>query len=186
MKIQIGGMNKEKYLTAFKKADIHVSDWAKELISKIEFQKKKETFDVEIVTVAGLGFPDGASRKDIYDRAKEKGYSLLPAEAALAFRLAYKEKELFHWNLIGTEPITDSGGDPDLLYASRYVDGRWLDADDGDPGGRWDGGGGFAFAVSKHPQPLDTPILRTDLDALALRISALESDMEKVKKIINL
>lgn len=183
MKIQIGGMNKEKYLAAFKKDDIHVSDWAKDLISKIEFQKEKETFDVEIVTVAELGFPDGATRQNIYEQAKEKGYDLLPAEAALAFRLAYKEKELFHWNLIGTEPIAHSDGDPGLLRADRGADGRWLYAYYGSPDGGWGGDGGFAFAVSKHPQSLDAPILSTDLDAFILRISALEKRLDKYNLI---
>ncbi len=43
----------------------------------------------------------------------------------------------------------DSGGDPHLLYANRYGDGRWLNAYGDRPDRRWLRGDGFAFAVSE-------------------------------------
>lgn len=183
LKIQIGGMNEEKYLTAFEEADIYVSDWAKDLISKIEFQKEKETLDVEIVTMGELGFPEGASRKDIYERAKEKGYGLLPAEVALAFRLAYKESKLYQWNLIGIEPISVSDGGQRVFFVAHDDDGLWLDGSDGGPGSMWGPGDRWVFARRKY-QKLDATIFSTDLDTLTLRISSLESDMEKIKKFL--
>lgn len=158
MKIQIGDMNEEKYFTAFEEADIYVSDWVKDLISKIEFQKEKETLDVEIVTMGELGFPEGASRKDIYERAKEKGYGLLPAEVALAFRLAYKESKPYQWNLIGIEPISGSDGGQNAVGVVRYGDGQWLSAHDGSATCFWDAEYRWVFSKKKqYPPALTTP-----------------------------
>lgn len=46
------------------------------------------------------------------------------------------------------DPINDSDDDPNVLYAPRGDDGRWLDASRDRPGDYWDGYGAFAFFVS--------------------------------------
>jgi hypothetical protein len=79
--------------------------------------------DLVRVTVAELGFKDGARRDAIYARAIELGLELCPAEVGPALRLAYSENS---WILVGMEPITGSGGC--LVVFSVYTDNdeRWL------------------------------------------------------------
>ncbi len=45
--------------------------------------------------------------------------------------------------------LAQSDGDPNLLNANRNDDGSWLNANWDNPDNRWNGGGGFAFALSK-------------------------------------
>lgn len=174
MKITIGH-TKKYYLDAFKKQDINVSDWAKDLIDKIEFSGKKKTLEVEIVTVGDLGL--GYSRlKTVYQVAKEKGYDLLPAEAGLAFRLAYKEKG---WITVGMEPITDSDGYLNVFAVMHHDDGRWLASDCSLPDDVWDADFRFVFYKSSA--------LKSDSSLpLEKRILELEKFREKVENILKL
>lgn len=138
MTITIGGMSEEKYLAAFKKADIKVSDWARDLMGKIKYRKKKETIEVETVSVKDLGFDTSTDRNRIYEKAQEKGYGILPAEVALAYRLAYTDQPMSEWILAAMEPIADSDGDLSVFNVARDEDGQWLNTNYVDPDDWWD------------------------------------------------
>jgi hypothetical protein len=52
------------------------------------------------------------------------------------------------WYIVALhDPITVSDGNPDVLYADRRDDGRWVDASWGDPDRRWNAGGASAFLL---------------------------------------
>jgi len=152
MKLTIGGQNKEKYFTKLKKADIKVSDWSKDLINKTEFQKKKKTIEIEIVSGKDLGFTDWTTREKIYEKAQELGYGILPAEAGIAFRLEYKDQPLYEWVAVGMEPIADSDGVLRVFNVELHDDGRWLLSDFGHPDRMWRPDYRWVFARRKYPK----------------------------------
>ena len=142
--IEIGGKSKKQYLASFKKESIFVSDYAKELIEKVEFQKKKEKINLVKMSVKDLGFTGYPTTTEIYTKAREKGLELLPAEAGLALRLAYKDQPISDYFWVGTEPISGSGGRPGVFYVLRVAGGeRWLDSFCAFPAYRW----GLSFEV---------------------------------------
>ena len=181
--ITIGGMSKEKYLAAFKKADIDVSDYAKDLMSKVEYQKKIQKLEIEIISVADLGFTTWTTRDAIYARAKEKGYDIILAEVGFALRLAYADQPLNDWIYMGMEPITVSDGDPSVFYLERVGDGLWLDSYWAEPGYEWDPDDEFAFRLRKYSSSeTETPTSSSD-PLILKRLDALEKRMDKLKEI---
>jgi hypothetical protein len=114
-----------------------ISDWAQKFLPKIKLAKKKTTLELEVVTVAELGFPDGGKVKDIYAKAQELGYALPPAEAALQLRLQYTDQPLDEWLIVAHEPIAVAYGDLSVLYVVRDSVGSWVHGYYADPVDVW-------------------------------------------------
>lgn len=102
---------------ALKKADCYIGDWGNNILGEPAFTAAGEEKDVElvVVSVTQLGYKDCATRKDIYDRAKELGLDRCPAEVGPQLRLQYNDQRKGEWLLIAMEPIVDSNGDPDIF-----------------------------------------------------------------------
>lgn len=124
--ITIGGMTKAAYLQAFKKHDIQCSDYALSMIDRIEFQKEKEDIAIARMTVTDFDIGAYPTTDQIYACLKKKGLELLPAEAALAIRLAYREQPKHEWLRVGMKQIADSDGSPNVFLVGRNSDGLWL------------------------------------------------------------
>ena len=135
-------------LTALGSTGYRVSDWARDLMNQSAFTLAKKKVEVNLVrvTVKELGFPKGATRKEIYDRAAELGLKLCPAEVGPALRLAYTDQPMGEWLLIAMNPITDSGGFPRLFRVDHDRDGLWLHTRWSDPVYVWNPGDEFVFA----------------------------------------
>lgn len=133
--------------------DYKVSSWAKDLIKSKDFKiEKPRKIDPTIISVKELGFPEGATYKEICERAKEKGLELCPAEVGPQLRL---QSDFGEWLTIAMNPITDSDGYPRVFRVVRDEGVRWLDAVWGGPEHFWLAGGAFVFA-SSFSEPLDT------------------------------
>lgn len=119
------------------KKGIYFSSYAKEIAEKIPKRTKKETFDVGIATVAELGFTSYPTTTELFAKIKELGYDLCPPETALYLRLLEEEeKGTYYW--IAMNPISDSGGSPNVFDVKRNGDGkRWLDAGWAFPDVQW-------------------------------------------------
>ena len=148
--LTIGGVPKDE-LVRILGDGFYVSDWAKDIMSKSEFTTLSEPTDIHLARakVKDLGFTEPPTTTELFTRIKEVG-SLCPAEVGPHIRLADKDqlKGTGYW--VAMEPITDSGGFPDVFSVGRDGDGeRWLDAGYASPGGRWDLGGGVVFCLSK-------------------------------------
>lgn len=130
--------------------DFNVSSLAKEkeLVEKIDFT---DGIEYEMSIIKATEISANRTTKSVRALAKERGLETPPAEVGVLLRVALSDKkieEMGLWYIVAMhEPITDSDGDPCLLRSSRYIDGRWLDADYDRPDVRWDDGGGFAFVV---------------------------------------
>jgi hypothetical protein len=138
-------------LEALEGENIYLTNWAKDILKETKFSKEKQNQNHELVrfTVKELGFPNGATTKEIYDKLEELGLDLCPTETGPQLRLKYPGKE---WMLIAMEPIAGSGGDP-RVFNLREASGRLgLDASDAGPGDWWSPGYRFVF----RPRKLDS------------------------------
>lgn len=152
IKLGTGPKNADDFRTALKQADCNIGDWGNDILGKPAFTVSPEETEVELVnvSVAELGFKDGATRADIYKRANELGLDLCPNEVGPQLRLQYKDQPKGEWLLIAMEPITVSGGDLDVFDVRRDVDGRrWLIANCGDAGRVWDAFSRWVFVRRK-------------------------------------
>jgi hypothetical protein len=113
--IEIGGKTKDQLEQELEnRKDIYFGDWAKDIINKPDFTTSQETKDMKLVrlTVAELGFPDGATTDEIYKRADELGLDLCPAEVGPQLRL---QSDIKDWTLIAMKQITGSDGRPGVF-----------------------------------------------------------------------
>ncbi len=131
----------DDFRNALKASGNQISDWAKDILGQPAFTASAEEVEVNLVlvSVAELGFKDGATRRDIYARAKEFGLELCPAEVGPQLRFQYKDQPKGEWLLIGMEPITGSDGSLNVFSVERDGYGQWLYGSYGEPGHFWHG-----------------------------------------------
>lgn len=146
MTVKLGTHKSNKDLRkALLAAGLKIGDWGGDILNRVKVAEKPEDVNIVVVTVAELGFPNGASRAQIYVKALSMGLGLLPAEVGPQLRLQYTDQPLGEWILIGMEPMSDSGGYLIVFGVVRYDDGRWLYGDYGRPDSVWGGNYRWAF-----------------------------------------
>jgi len=127
--IQIGTGLKtaDEFRQTLKDGGFKISDWANDIMGKPGFSisSEKIELDLVVVSVADLGFPDGAKLDQIYKRAKSLGLALCPPEVGPQLRLQYKDQPKGEWLRVAMEPIIDSVGDPFVFFVV-HVDGVLL------------------------------------------------------------
>jgi hypothetical protein len=136
------------YRKALESAGFRIGDYANQILKKISVAKAKTEVDLVLVTVAELGFKDGARRAAIYARAIELGLELCPSEVGPVLRLATKDSP---WILVGMEPIIDSDGDLRVFIVDADSGARWLHSHCGCPGHFWYGGNQWVFVRPRLP-----------------------------------
>ncbi len=152
--IGTGFKNADDFREAIKTEGHDISDWANDIIGKPAFSvsaDEKKEIELVRVTVAELGFKNGATLKNIYARANELGLDLCPNEVGPQLRLQYKDQPKGERIRIAMDPIKDSGGVPDVFDVARGVGGEsWLDTTRYDnPGNVWNSDGVWVFARRK-------------------------------------
>ena len=153
LKLGTGLKDADDFRTALTDADCSIGEWGNDILDNPAFTVSSEEVEVELVnvSVAELGFKNGATRAEIYERAKELSLDICPAEVGPQLRLQYKDQPesewLFNeWLLIAMDPITVSDGDLGVLRVSRCYGGeRLLGGYYGDPGWRWGGHNRWVF-----------------------------------------
>ena len=103
------GIDADAYRKAIKGKKMRIGDYANDILGKPAFSVVTEKTDVNlvVVSVADLGFKDGATLKDIYATAKKRGLELCLSEVGPQLRLQYKDQPKDEWLVIGMEPITE-------------------------------------------------------------------------------
>jgi len=147
IKVGTGIKTAEDFLKAMKDAGHEIGDWAKDIMEKPTFTVSAEETELNlvVVSVAELGFPDGATRKQIYDRALSI-MELCPPEVGPQLRLQYTDQLKGEWLLVGMDPITGSYGDLYVFYVGRDGGGgSWLHGSDGGPDFQWSGDNQWVF-----------------------------------------
>lgn len=142
--------NAEAMLEALKVVRRRVSDWADRALAKTEFAEELRTLELVAITVAELGFPKGASLKQILDAGIARGYELCPAEVGPALREQYADQPVGEWLRIAMESINVSGGNLGIFKVGHRGVDLWLDACSGHLDGGWSPGVRFVFVRSKR------------------------------------
>lgn len=128
--VTIGGKDSKQLQKEMLEQGDQITDWAKGMMNRRAFTTSKEQqLELVEVSVKDLGFPQGATRKDIYERAQELGLEVVPAEVGPNLRLQYKDQPMGNYIAIGMEPIADSSGLPKLFNVDHDSDGRFLGSD---------------------------------------------------------
>ncbi|MFA5967133.1 MAG: hypothetical protein WC805_01265 [Patescibacteria group bacterium] len=143
--------NADGYRSALKDKGFKIGDWANDIMGKPAFTVSDQPISVDLVlvTVAELGFPKGATRAKIYERALELGFQLCPPEVGPALRLQYPDQPNGEWLLIGMEPIADSDGDLHVFNVGRDDDYLWLYSHYDNPYYFWPGSCQWLFVRGK-------------------------------------
>jgi hypothetical protein len=130
------------YHKALESAGFRIGDYASQILNKISVATTQVEVDLVLVTVAELGFKDGARRDAIYARALELDLQLCPAEVGPALRLATKDSP---WILVGMGPMAGSVDDLYVFHVRTDRGARWLHSDSGLPGNFWHGDSQWVF-----------------------------------------
>jgi hypothetical protein len=143
--------NESTTIRALKSAGFWINDWAREMLPAVSFANESQTLELVIATVAELGFPQGATTKEIYAAAHDSGYRLCPAEVGPALRQQYTDQIEDEYLLIGMEPIiTHFDGDLHVFNVGHFHGARWLYSAGGLSVGRWGSGWRWVFVRSKQ------------------------------------
>lgn len=151
METIIGGKTKQELIKELQEKKINISNYAKQMMDNKDFttSKKSEQIDLIRLTVEDLGFLNGATTQEIYEKAQELGLELCPAETGPNIRLNYLDQPLGEWFRIAMKQITDVDGNPNVFDLCRADDGLWLDVSWANPGYRWDSDYWIVFRLSK-------------------------------------
>lgn len=146
--ITSGGKTAKELEKEFKDSGNKIYDWAKEMMASKDFKpaKKKEKLSLVVLSVADLGFPQGATRQEIYDQAQKLGLEIVPVETGPQLRLQYEDQPMGEYLLVGSEPLTASSGNLRVFRVGHDDVGRWLDSCIGLPDDRWDSDDRWVFA----------------------------------------
>ncbi len=131
---------------------IKISDHAQYMFRYKDFAtlKNTEQFDLVHLKVSDLGFPHGATTEEIYQKAKELGLELCPAEVGPNLRLKYTNQPLNEWLRIAMKQLPGRGGGLRVFSVNRdYDGGLWLDYDWAQPGRQWAPDDEFVFRSRK-------------------------------------
>ena len=148
--IEIGTYKDVKSLRkALEESGAQIGNWASDILNKAKLSKSKQSLDLVALTVAELGFPEGAKLEDIYKASKNQGLDLCPDEVGPQLRLQYSNQPNGEWLVIAMEPIKDSVGDLILFGVECGSGDRWLYADYGKPDFFWVAVSRFVFVRCK-------------------------------------
>ena len=154
IKLGTGPKTADDFRKAIKDCGMKISDWANSILGRPEFRVAAGETEVDLVkvTVAELGFKEGATREQIYARAKELGLEICPPEVGPQLRLQYKGQPMNEWLLIGMESVRDSDGALHVFYVVRHASGFWLDRHYGSPDYFWPTAYRWVFVLPRKYQ----------------------------------
>lgn len=155
IKIGTGIKNGKALCSELEKKDFRIGDWARDMLGQKAFTVATAEEDVDLVrlSVADLGFKEGARYDAICARAIEMGLELCPAEVGPQLRLQYPDQPRDEWFVIAMEAIRASGGRLGVFGVEHGGLGRWLNCSDGDPDRFWHAAYRFVFRARKPACP---------------------------------
>ena len=150
--IKLGTLkNADEFRKALKKNGLKIGDWGNDILGKPAFTVTSVEEEIQLVnlSVADLGFKDGANYGNICAKAKELGLELCPNEVGPQLRLQYKDQPKGEYLRIAMEPITDSDGRLSIFSVAHGDDGLWLHGFYGSSVGFWGARNRFVFRLRK-------------------------------------
>jgi hypothetical protein len=104
--VMLGVHSSIKSFIAALRAKGNTIDVRSRILSKVSLAPKRTKIELVRISVAELGFPEGATLQEIYQRGVQRGFNLCPGEVGLALREQYGDSQgqlLF----IAMAPIAD-------------------------------------------------------------------------------
>jgi hypothetical protein len=146
-KITIGGKTQEQLEEELRQQGNQISPDAQSMLHSKDFttKERKEQNILIRLSVTDLGFPQGATTDEIFNKAQELGMELCPPETGPQWRLQYQDQPMNEWVRIGMKQITDSGGYLNVFHLARDSGGLWLSDAWAEPAGRWGLSDTFVF-----------------------------------------
>jgi hypothetical protein len=116
------------YRNALDAANIKIGDAANEILGRPAFPYagEKTVVELAIVSAAELGVESESSLTNFYNRARQLGLMLCPAEVALQLRLDYHDQPLGEALTIAMEPVNTYAGEPTILSLVNWGTGLAL------------------------------------------------------------
>lgn len=140
----------EQYKNEIVTGGMQIYSEAEFMLNKMKTLDKKEKLNVVSFSVEQLGFPNGATLQQIYDKAKELGLELCPPQVGPELRLAYRDQPSDEYLRVAMDSINDSDGLPRLFYVLRHDDGgEWLYGNHGHLDDEWLPHDRFVFVSRK-------------------------------------
>ena len=165
--LTMGGLNKDQLQTKLNEVcersnaegKVNISESAQDKLNEIyntpEFVhliQNPEQITLVRLKVRDLGFPNGATTQEIYDKAQELGLELCPDEVGPFQRLKDIEQPMNNWYVIAMKQFTGRLGYPNVFRLVRRDDGLWLYCDWAPPDGRWGADNEVVFRLRKVSQ----------------------------------
>ena len=162
-RVEHGGMNALQLLEALKAAKVHLNALGLEFFKQLNAIAVSPQTQLEVieVSVAKLGFADGATIKDIYTRANTLGFSLCPSDFGAYYRLSYLEQPEGALGFaptqhrappgsvtVASQPISEDDTVPKGFYLRRIEGVLWLRGYLSDAAHLWHPEDVFAFSVN--------------------------------------
>src|SRR2546430_996395 len=149
------GINKgvEAYREALAAERVRIGDSADEILGRPAFFYARTPKQVELVVLssAELGLEaDAVSHAEVYQRAKQMGVELCPAEVGPQLRLAYRNQPLGEALDIAMEPVSTYAGEPTILTLANWGTGLMLIGRNGRPQSTVNRISRFVFALPTH------------------------------------
>ena len=126
----------DAYRDALDIAKIKIGDSAGEILGRPAFPYARTETGVELAVLSAtdLGVEaDQPSLGEVYQRARQAGLELCPAEVGPQLRLDYRNQPLGEALDIAMEPVATYGGEPTILTLANWGTGLLLIGRDGRP-----------------------------------------------------
>jgi hypothetical protein len=149
--IEIGGKTTKELESELEEKGFKIYDYARSMMKNPDFAPSKEPEQADLVRlkVKDMGFAQGATTEQIYEKAEELGLELCPPEVGPHLRLELTDQPQGEWFSVGMKQISDSDGNPDVFGLGRGAGGRWLPGIWACPGRHWRPGRGLVFRSRK-------------------------------------
>jgi hypothetical protein len=129
------GINKgvNAYREALDAAAIKIGDSADEILGRPAFRYAgmKIKIELTLLSAAMLGVESESTLSDVYERARQAGLELCPAEVGPQLRLDYRNQPLGEALDIAMEPVATYSGDLTVLALVNFGSGLALIGGDG-------------------------------------------------------
>src|SRR5215510_6343449 len=143
----------DAYRDALDSARIKIGNSADEILGRPAFpyEKMKTHVELTVLSAAELGVEsDESSLSDVYERARQAGLELCPAEVGPQLRLDYRNQPLGEALDIAMQPVATYSGDSTILTLVNWGTGLMLIGRDGRSESRVNRISRFVFAVPTH------------------------------------
>jgi hypothetical protein len=127
-RIEIGGLTKAQLLEEFRKHSIQMNEQGHRLFEESRFVVSTQRYAIKTVelSVADLGFPEGAISEEVYQRAAKMGLGVCPLELGPFMRLQFMNQPEGARLTLSSQRLSQETDVPSGFYLRRLGEVLWL------------------------------------------------------------